>query len=150
MPSRSRRNATASSAIALGGIGSACVLWWTFARTEDVAAFVFSIRPGQRVHDLHWWFNRIAAVWIAGIVLAAGMIGIAIAVRRRAAGERDRDAETWWSFAFALPIAVLVFLTVVAIMGRDPFSLDAGIACVAALLAAVVSFWRGRRREVRS
>jgi hypothetical protein len=38
-------------------------------------------------------------VWIAGIVLAAGMIAVPIAMRRRA-GNRDRDAEPRWLVAF--------------------------------------------------
>jgi hypothetical protein len=147
MTSRSRRNGW--SAIAGGAIGATCILWWTFARTEDVAAFVFSIRPGQPIYDLHFMFKRIVVVWIVGTVLAAGMIAFPIAVRRPAEGNRVRDAEPWWVFAFGLQITVLVFLTGLALTGRDPFSLDAALTSVGLLLAAVGSFWR-RRRDDRS
>jgi hypothetical protein len=123
-------------------VSAACVIWWAFARGEEVAGVVFGIAPGQPIYEVDYLFKRVALVWMLGMALGAALIVGTLALGR-SLGSRA-DPGRWPYVVVELAVASLVFITSVAAMRRPVVSSESGVALATCCVAMVLDTWRAR------
>lgn len=143
-PERSASRGDTLSWITLGMMASACVLWLTFARAEQVAAIAFDLRPGQPIYDVGFVWRRVLAVRGAGVTTAVALILGAIVLRKQPLDGRSLGA--WLHLLAGLGTVLAVMLIAREMRGR-PVTADMWIVYAGVASGLVTAFWRARRRS---
>jgi hypothetical protein len=145
MTPRSRDSDDRLSWITSALIAAACVLWWTFARSDRVAAFVFDIRDGQPVFDSLYLFRRVVFVRIAGVACAVALISAGFAMRKRPV------RGTWGTLLFVGAAAgsfVLLWSTGRSMAGKPVLSVE-GLVSLGIYMVGLAAWLLRRRAEIR-
>lgn len=143
-PERSASRGEAVSWITLGMTASACVLWLTFARAEQVAAIAFDLRPGQPIYDVDFVWRRVLAVWGAGVTMAVALMLGGIVLRKQPLDGRSLGASLHLLAGLGTVLAVM---RIAREMRGRPVTADMWFVYAGVASGLVAAFWRARRRS---
>jgi hypothetical protein len=143
-PERSASRGEALSWITSGVMASACVLWLTFARAEQVAAIALNLGPGQPIHGVDFSWRRVLAVRGAGVAMAVALTLGGIVLRKQPLDGRSLGA--WLHLLAGLGTVLAVMLIAREMRGR-PVTADMWFVYAGVTSGLVTAFWRARRRS---
>jgi hypothetical protein len=121
----------------LAVVAASCVLWWAFARSEELAMALFGSEAERAFYELDYAFERVLAVWTLGVGLAAGLLTGAVVLRRIPAP--PGSPQGWIYVAVSFAVLGAAILTARAATRRPLLDANAAVSLAtgAALLGAL-------------